>query len=95
MMLRGRVVFFSLLLLFFVGGAHAQFEVGSIVGVVTDPGGSRIPGAKVEVVQTATNSSRTSATTDSGEYAFVGLVPGTYTLTVASKASPSRHAPSR
>ena len=82
MMLRGRVFIFTLLLLLFSGSMHAQFEAGSIVGAVTDPSGSRIPGATVEVTQTATNSSRKAVTTDSGEYAFVGLVPGTYTVTI-------------
>ena len=62
--------------------AHAQFEVGSIVGAVTDPSGARIVGATVEARQKATDSSRKTITSSTGEYAFVGLQPGVYTITV-------------
>ena len=85
MMLRGRLFVFFLFSLLFSPLAHPQFEVGSIVGAVTDSSGSRVPGASVQAVQTATNSARTTVTTDAGEYAFVGLVPGTYTVTVTKE----------
>jgi hypothetical protein len=62
--------------------AHAQFEVGSIVGAVTDPSGARIVGATVEARQKTTDSSRKTITSSTGEYAFVGLQPGVYTITV-------------
>ena len=58
MMLR-RLFFVFFLILFLCGSvAYGQFEVGSIVGVVTDLNGSRVPGAKIEVMQTSTGSSR-------------------------------------
>ena len=62
--------------------AYAQFEVGSIVGAVTDTTGSRIPGAVVEAKQMTTNSVRKTTSSSTGEYAFVGLQPGVYTVTV-------------
>jgi hypothetical protein len=85
MMLRGRFFVFFLTLLLCGSVAHGQFEVGSIVGAITDTSGLRVPGATVEAVQTATNSSRRTVTSDTGEYAIVGLVPGTYTVTVTKE----------
>jgi hypothetical protein len=61
---------------------HAQFEVGSIVGLVTDPSGSVVANASVEVRETSTNASRKSTTSSTGQYDFLGLVPGTYVITV-------------
>jgi hypothetical protein len=61
---------------------YAQFEVGSIVGVVTDPSESRVAGASVEVRETLTNASRKSTTSSTGQYDFIGLQPGTYVVTV-------------
>jgi hypothetical protein len=62
--------------------ALAQFEVGSVVGAVTDPSGARLPGATVEARQASTNSLRKTTTSSTGEYAFVGLQPGVYVITV-------------
>ena len=84
-MVRGRL-FFALLFFVLLGSvAHGQFEVGSIIGTVSDSSGSRIPAATVEVVQTATNAARKVVTGESGEYTFVGLVPGTYTVTISKE----------
>lgn len=85
MMLRGRFFVFFLILLFCGSVAQGQFEVGSIVGVVTDPNGSRVPGAKLEATQASTNSTRVTTSSDAGEYAIVGLVPGTYTVTITKE----------
>jgi hypothetical protein len=63
--------------------ADAQFEVGSISGAVTDSTGLRISGATVEARETSTNAARSTTASSSGEYAFVGLQPGTYTVTAS------------
>lgn len=68
----------------------AQFEVGSIVGTVTDPSGSRVANATVEAREISTNISRKSTTSSTGEYAFVGLKPGTYTVTVTQSGFASQ-----
>ncbi|WP_213806625.1 carboxypeptidase-like regulatory domain-containing protein [Granulicella sp. dw_53] len=62
--------------------ANAQFEVGSITGAVTDISGARLPAATVEATQNSTNSSRKTTTSATGEYTFVGLQPGVYTIKV-------------
>jgi len=77
-----RLILPLLLLAFFTSGAYAQFEVGSIVGAVTDPSGSRVPGATVEARQNTTNVLRSTTTSGTGEYAFIGLQPGVYSVTV-------------
>lgn len=57
----------------------------SLRGVVTDPSGAAIPGARVTLVQTATNTVRTTTTGNDGAYAFTELQPGDYTLTIEAE----------
>ena len=78
---RARLILITLVMLC-SSAAFAQFEVGSIVGAVTDSTGARMAGASVEARQKTTNSSRTTTTSSNGEYAFIGLQPGDYTITV-------------
>src|SRR5690349_7896163 len=61
---------------------YAQEFRGAITGVVTDPTGLVIAGAKVTVVEAATNV-RVEAQSDSaGQYAASFLLPGNYDVTV-------------
>jgi hypothetical protein len=62
----------------------AQSTYGTIVGTVTDASGAVVPGAKVEALNQATGGIR-SVTTDSlGEYQFLNVDPGRYTITVTA-----------
>jgi hypothetical protein len=79
---RMRLLLSLIILLFFSTIAHAQFEVGSIVGAVTDPTGASIADASVEAIESATNVSRKTTTSSTGQYGFLGLRPGTYVITV-------------
>ncbi|HEV2386844.1 MAG TPA: TonB-dependent receptor [Candidatus Acidoferrales bacterium] len=54
----------------------------SLGGVVTDPSGGAVPGAKVTLVNAATNESRQTVTTATGVYTLVSVPPGTYKLTI-------------
>ena len=85
MFYRLRISFTLLTLLIFPSGAVAQFEVGSIVGAVTDPSGSRVASAAVEAREITTNATRKSSTSSTGEYAFIGLRPGTYVIKVTQE----------
>ena len=60
--------------------AVAQTFTGGITGVVTDPGGSVIPGAQVRLTNLDTNENRQGATNDVGEYTFTALAPGRYRI---------------
>ena len=59
-----------------------QAVSGTIYGVVHDASGAAIGGAKVTVVNTNTNYTRTESTTPAGEFLFASLPLGEYTLTV-------------
>ena len=66
--------------------AHAligQTFRGSIAGVVTDASGAAIAGAGVKLDSPSTGLSHAVATNAQGQYAFLDLPVGTYTLTVS------------
>ena len=57
----------------------------SLRGVVQDPVGAPVPGAKVSLdLPKRPEAARTSVTGATGAYIFSGLAPGYYTLTVQS-----------
>ena len=62
--------------------ARPQFELGSIVGVVTDPSKVAVSGATVEIRSLSTNVKREVITSTSGEYNSLPLQPGQYTISV-------------
>ncbi len=74
----GRLVLIAMALL---PSALAQFDLASVVGTVRDPSGSAIPGATVEIRSLATNVARNTTTSASGDYDFVALQPGHYSVT--------------
>src|SRR5579863_6182831 len=59
----------------------AQFELGSVVGTVKDSTGLPMANAAVEIRSLATNIARQSMTSGTGEFDFVALHPGQYSLT--------------
>src|SRR3977135_2177003 len=62
--------------------AWPQFELGSIVGLVTDPQNAPIAGAVVEIRSLTTNVKREVTTSASGEDNSLPLPPGRYAITV-------------
>jgi len=56
---------------------------GLVLGTVTDAGGAVVPGATVELINTATNETKTATTNAAGEYALPNVAPGTYTLKIS------------
>jgi len=60
----------------------SQGSTGTILGVVKDPSGAPVPGAKVTVNNAETDSTRTATTGDDGSYRVAALPVGRYTLRV-------------
>ena len=57
---------------------------GAVLGVVTDPSGGVVAGAAVELLNSATGAKSSVVTGTQGQYAFPGVSPGKYTITVSS-----------
>lgn len=60
---------------------HAQTNTTGLSGLVSDPSGAVIPGATVTIVVAATGFTKTDHTSAKGEYSFLQIPPGTYTIT--------------
>jgi Carboxypeptidase regulatory-like domain len=64
--------------------ANAQSSDSALVqGTIVDKGGAVVPDAAVTAVNAATNETRTTTTTASGEYAIANLPPGLYSLKIS------------
>lgn len=72
----------AILLLALPGKAAAQ-ATGQISGVVTDPSGSLVPKANLELTSVATAQVRTAVSGGDGAYLFPLVAPGTYTLKIS------------
>src|ERR1700752_76009 len=72
-------------LLLLVTSALAQTVTGSITGVVTDPSGAVVAGAKVTAENVATGVKTTAQTNADGVYTIRFLPIGTYTAAIDAK----------
>jgi hypothetical protein len=68
--------------LLFVSFSFAQMGTTSVRGTALDKTGAAVSGARVTVSNNDQALERETQTDDSGEYRFLALPPGTYTLTV-------------
>jgi hypothetical protein len=83
--LRLAALFFAVIGIIGLGNsAYAQSANGSVVGTVTDPSGSAIVNATVTLTNNATQDKLTAQASQSGEYQFLVVPPGEYTLTIES-----------
>ena len=57
----------------------------SLRGTVTDASGSIVPGAQVVLASPESKAERTTTTGEQGEYQFLFVPPGTYTVTVTAQ----------
>jgi hypothetical protein len=73
----------SIFLLCVASIALAQAGRGSISGLITDPAGALIPGAKVVLLNQATGVTQRTVTSSAGLYTFISLNPGTYQVTAS------------
>jgi Carboxypeptidase regulatory-like domain len=83
--LRNYLLLVSLVCFLWPVSGMAQTSRANINGSVTDPSKASIPGAKVEVVETATGYQRQTITGDSGVYSLSSLPTGTYNLTISAQ----------
>ncbi len=84
----GAVCTFASLALLFAGAPllyAQQGSEGTVTVTVTDPSGSVIPDAKIELRDPSSNEVRQAVTQGSGTYSFVNLSIGTYRLTVSKE----------
>ncbi len=65
--------------------ALGQAGRGSISGLVTDPSGAVVNGAKVTALNHATGVALRTVTSEAGLYSFVSLTPGVYVVTASQK----------
>jgi hypothetical protein len=77
----------ALALLLAASAAFAQMNIstGSITGTVTDPSGQVIPGALVTLTFELNGEMRTATTSPTGDFSFLALGEGAYTVRVQSK----------
>jgi hypothetical protein len=71
------------LVLFFlasVSPTYAQVLKGQILGSITDQSGAVIPATKITISETRTNAHRTAETNEAGNFVFVNLDPGNYSV---------------
>jgi hypothetical protein len=64
--------------------SFAQSTFGSFVGTVKDPQGATVAGATVSLVNLGTSATRATTTSTTGQYAFLNVEPGSYSITVES-----------
>jgi len=82
-----RITWFCLLAswcLFSATKIVAQSTYGTIIGKVIDSSGAVVVGAKVEALNQATGDSRSVNTDRVGEYQFLNVDPGRYTITATT-----------
>src|SRR5579864_3326359 len=79
---RLRQIALFVMLVCFAGTAFAQKDTGAISGIVKDPGGAVVAGAKVTVLDADRGTSLVTSTNDQGEYVASPLKIGRYNVTV-------------
>ena len=81
-------------LLVFTPISEAQQTLGGLTGTVTDKTGSVLPETTVTIVGDQTKLTRTLKTSANGNYDFVNLPIGTYTLTFTHEGFQTQKIPS-
>ena len=70
-----------------VSDSFAQVNTATLSGVVTDPQGLAVRGAKITATFLATGAQRSATSDDAGHYTLIGLVPGVYKLRIEGGSS--------
>ncbi len=83
--MRGKILYVAFVTVWLLATASvlwAQLPTATLNGMVTDPQGAAVAGAKVTLINQATGVKRETTTGDAGQYVFVELPAGDYTLRV-------------
>ncbi len=72
----------ALVVVLMASAASAQITRGTLTGMITDPSGAVIPGAKITIVDTDTGVTSYSVSNRVGVYDVPHLLSGTYSITV-------------
>ncbi len=83
----GKFLMLMMITLVSVAGilAQSQATAADLTGTVTDPNGAVVPGATITAKNSGTGISRSATSSESGEYQFIALPPGNYTVTAEAK----------
>src|SRR5215472_8990849 len=84
-MKRNLIIASLVLALVTAGGVWAQVGTTSLRGTVTDKTGAVVSNAKVSLTNAGQGLTRDMNTSNTGEYEFLALPPGTYSLTVETQ----------
>ncbi len=63
---------------------RAQLSTASVTGVVRDPSGSVVPNVRIVLHNVDTNVEHVAQSNSAGNYVFLSIIPGPYTLTAES-----------
>ncbi len=83
-----RIVLWLTVLVAFAGlilPARAQLDTGSIAGVVTDPAGKLVQGARILATGTSTGTTYAAVSSSTGYYVIPSLRTGTYAVKVSAQ----------
>src|SRR5215475_4384696 len=76
-----RLRFLGLIIFFLAPLCFAQFT-SNVQGVVQDSSGAVVPKANVRITNDGTQATVSTSSDENGNFRFLSLAPGTYTLTV-------------
>ena len=79
------------LILFFFALAPLLAQNAELSGLITDPSGLAVPGARVVVQSADTGATRTVSSNQQGEYSVPALLPGPYNITVEANGFKTIH----
>ena len=71
------------IIVLFSSAGWGQSSTSSLRGIVSDPQGAVVVGAKVNLSNPSTGFSQSTTTDNLGSYQFLQIPPGAYTMTVS------------
>ncbi len=82
-----KILLVSLLLFLSAAFSWSQTGTSTVRGTITDPQGRVVAGATVTLTNVATNTVRTTKSTDTGTYVFDLITPAEYRLTAEAQSA--------